>query len=168
MTGRVLWIRVCPSFRPDVFLGLAHQFFLKLSMVFWEKILLPQKWGKWANLNLLENLFINFFWISLLRKFKLIPVSLHKSRIWEKSTSWDMGQNALGQSDCRIFKSTVSLEQNDEKASFLVYWYRFMEIKSWSKNVGVDMVKNGCGPRTLKLSLPQEGINRINWSLVCW
>ena len=75
-----------------------------------------------------------------------------------------MGQNALGQSDCRIFKSTVSLEQN-VYASFSVCWYRFMEIKSWSKNVGVDMVKNGCGPRALKLSLPQEGINRINWSL---
>ena len=27
-----------------------------------------------------------------------------------------MGQNALGQSDCRIFKSAISLEQNDDKA----------------------------------------------------
>ena len=28
----------------------------------------------------------------------------------------DMGQNAVGQSDYRIFISTISLEQNDEKA----------------------------------------------------
>ena len=30
-----------------------------------------------------------------------------------------MGQNDLGQSDCRIFKLSMSYEQNDEKASFL-------------------------------------------------
>ena len=29
--------------------------------------------------------------------------------------SLDMGQNALGQSDYRIFKYTISPEQNDEK-----------------------------------------------------
>ena len=29
-----------------------------------------------------------------------------------------MGHNAYGRSDCRIFKSTVSLEENDEKARF--------------------------------------------------
>ena len=33
-----------------------------------------------------------------------------------------MNQNALGQSDCSIFKSTISLEQNDEN--------KFNEIKS--------------------------------------
>ena len=30
-----------------------------------------------------------------------------------------MDQNALGQSDCRIFKPTISPEQNVEKARFL-------------------------------------------------
>ena len=29
-----------------------------------------------------------------------------------------MGKNALDQSDCRIFRYTISLEQNDEKADF--------------------------------------------------
>ena len=43
----------------------------------------------------------------------LIVVFLHKSYTWEKSVSWDMGQNALGQSDCKIFKSNLSLEQKD-------------------------------------------------------
>ena len=64
VAGRFLWIRVrlsiFPSFRLEVFLGLVHNFFLKLSMVlgahvlcvtgldyFW-KIFLPQKWEKWA------------------------------------------------------------------------------------------------------------------------
>ena len=28
---------------------------------------------------------------------------------------WDMCQNVLGQSDCSISKSTISLEQNNEK-----------------------------------------------------
>ena len=31
----------------------------------------------------------------------------------ENSGSWDMTQNGPGQSDCSIFKSTISLEQND-------------------------------------------------------
>ena len=39
-----------------------------------------------------------------------------------------MGQNALSQSDCKIFKLTISPEQNDEKARFFAFWYRFMEI----------------------------------------
>ena len=30
-----------------------------------------------------------------------------------KSGSWDMAQNAVDQSDCRIFKSNISLEDND-------------------------------------------------------
>ena len=48
-----------------------------------------------------------------------------------------------------------------------------MEIKSLLKNIGVVMVKNGCGHsghRTLKLTVSQvsqEVINGINWSLVC-
>ena len=48
-----------------------------------------------------------------------------------------MGQSALGQSDWRIFKSTIYLEQNDEKACFL-----HADTDSWKfkvdwKNIGV-------------------------------
>ena len=39
--------------------------------------------------------------------------NLGKLRVLGKSGSWDMGQNALGQSDCSVFKLTLSLEQND-------------------------------------------------------
>ena len=97
---------------------------------------------------------------------------MHKSHTWEKSGSWDMGRNTLDQSDCSIiFKLTISLEQNDEKAWFFASWCRFIEIKIWLKNIGVGVVKNGCGHsglRTLKLAVSQEGINGVSWFLVCW
>ena len=41
-----------------------------------------------------------------------------------------MGQNALSQSDCRIFKSTISVEQNDEKPDFL-----HVDTDSWKVEV---------------------------------
>ena len=65
----------------------------------------------------------------------------------------------------------MSLEQNDEKVWFFACWYRFTEIKSWSKNVGVGVVKNGydhSGLKTLKLAVSQKGINWINWFLGYW
>ena len=117
------------------------------SWMFWEKKLLPQKWTSNGFLNLLENLVI-FFWIWPIMKvwkFPLFEVFVHKSYVWEKSDSWDKDQNALGQSDCRIFKSTISLQQNDEKVLFFARWYRFMETKSWLKHFVVDVVINGCG-----------------------
>ena len=43
----------------------------------------------------------------------------------------EMGQNGLGQLDCRIFKLTIYAEHKDEKARFFACWYRLMEIKSW-------------------------------------
>ena len=45
-----------------------------------------------------------------------------------------------------------------------------MKIKSWLKNIGVSVVKNGCDHsrlRTLKLAVSQDGFNGINWFLVC-
>ena len=33
----------------------------------------------------------------------------------ENFRSWDMCQNVLSQSDCKIFKVTMSLEREDEK-----------------------------------------------------
>ena len=56
-----------------------------------------------------------------------------------------MSQNGLSQSDCMIFKLTISPEHKDEKAWFLAYWDILMEIKSWLKNIGVGVVKYGCG-----------------------
>ena len=39
------------------------------------------------------------------------------------------------------------------------------------KNIGVGLVKNGCGDsgvRTLKLAVSPEAVNGINLLLVCW
>ena len=86
----------------------------------------------------------------------LFAIFLHKFHTCEKSGSRDFGKNVLCQSDCRIFKSTLALEQNDEKARFLACWYWFMEIKSRLKNLEVGMVKNKCGHfglRTLNLAV---------------
>ena len=70
-----------------------------------------------------------------------------------------------------MLKLTIYLEQNDEKAWFFACWYRFMEIRSWLKNIEVGLVKNGCGHsvfRTLKLAACHGEINGINWFLICW
>ena len=45
-----------------------------------------------------------------------------------------------------------------------------MDIRSSLKNIGVDLVKNGCGHsvlRTLKLTVCQGEMNGINRFLVC-
>ena len=81
------------------------------------------------------------FFLNLVYKENLITfaVLLHNSHTWKKSVFRDRGQYALDQSDCSIFKLTISLEQNDEKAWFFAYWCRFLEIKSWLKNIGVNI-----------------------------
>ena len=91
-------------------------------------------------------------------KVYIISCVLPQIHIFEKSGSWDTGINALGQSDYRIFKSTISLEQNDGKAWFFACWYRFMEMRSWLKNSGVGVVEYGCDHSvlsTLKLTVCQ-------------
>ena len=45
---------------------------------------------------------------------------LQKSYIWEKSSSIDIGQNGLSQSDSKISKSTISPEQANETNSLRV------------------------------------------------
>ena len=74
-----------------------------------------------------------------------------------KSGSWDMGQNALGQLDCRILKSTISLEQCDEKVWFFACWYKFIKTKSWLKYIGGGHDQKWVSPlwghRTLTLAV---------------
>ena len=54
-----------------------------------------------------------------------------------------MVQNALDQSDRRTFKSTISLGENEETARFFSCWYKFIDVKSWLKNIGVGVAVNG-------------------------
>ena len=78
-----------------------------------------------------------------------------------------MSQNALYQSDCKIFKFIISLEQNYEKA-----WFLHVDRDLWKlKSIRVGLVKNQnghSGPWTQKLAVSQEGINGLNRFLVCW
>ena len=81
-----------------------------------------------------------------------------------------MGQNALRQSDYRIFKSTISYEQNNEKVLLFACWCRFMENRSLLENIGIDVAKNVYGYSlvwALKLAVYQEKMNDINWFFVC-
>ena len=58
----------------------------------------------------------SFSWIWSIMKVDIvfyIPAEIWES-FYEKSGSWGMAQNAPGQSDCRIFKSSAFVEQNDE------------------------------------------------------
>ena len=128
----------------------------------WQSLIFHEKWENGPKIS---------HWIWSIKKFYNICCILAQSCTWEKSGSGDMGQNALDQSDYSIFKLTISLEQNNEKAWFFAYWCRFIEIKIWLKNIGVGMVKNRCsqsGLRTLKLALSQELVNGVSWFLVCW
>ena len=56
-----------------------------------------------------------------------------------------MAQNTIGQSDSRIFRLTISLEQNDEIIWSFECQYKFMKDKSWLKNILVGMGENGNG-----------------------
>ena len=82
-----------------------------------------------------------------------------------------MGQNPLSQSNYRVCKSAISLEQNDEKAWFFACWYKLMESRSWLKSIGVGIIKNGWSHSvlsTLKFAVCQGKMNEVNWFLVCW
>ena len=56
-----------------------------------------------------------------LTKVYIIYCVLAQIQNVEKIWFLSMDQNALSQSDCGIFESTISLEQNDEKAAFSAF-----------------------------------------------
>ena len=96
VAGRVLWNRVCLSFRPSVllsgcFLGIVSSVFSKFwhgaknpyevvqSQMFQKICFLPPKLGKWTRygpktrfLDLLRNFVINFYWICSVMKIYII------------------------------------------------------------------------------------------------
>ena len=103
------------------FKGFDHNLML---LICWKRMLFCPKSGK----NGPKIVFFEF-----IKKFGLLFLldmiynrSLHKSHIWEKPGSWDMGQDALGQLDCRIFKSTIYLD------------YLNNEVMNWADFLHVD------------------------------
>ena len=105
----------CPSFCPRIFSEFWHgsRIHMKLCVtagfsaknVFARKFgKMDQKWARnrvsWIYWKIWSLIFTEFvlYW-----KLVLFAVFLHKSHIWEKFCPWEMGENVLSQSDCRIF-----------------------------------------------------------------
>ena len=107
-----------------------------MSQSFWKNVFSP-KMGemilKGSFFNLKKNLITVFVWFS---------VFLHKPCIWGKSCSWDIGQNNLSQSDSRIFKLTITLEQIDETASFFCRLIQNFLLEE-DQNMGVTSLVPG-------------------------
>ena len=72
----------------------------------------------------------------------MFAILLHKFHISEMIDSWDISQNTLGQSDCRILNINTSQEQNDEMTWFFLqihgnwklnqkYWGRVCQKWLW-------------------------------------
>ena len=78
-----------------------------------------------------------------MKVYILFSIPLPRSHIWKKSGFWDMGQNALGQSNCRIFKSALSLEQNMKWADFFACWWYKWKLKFDWKILGWTSTKMG-------------------------
>ena len=124
------------------------RFFLELNMVLGAHVVLWQNWifekkffspkngENRPSLGFFECIWKFFFSICSIIKVYINCCMLGK--ISENFDSWDMCQNVLGQSDCRIFKSTTSLGQNHE-VWFFTCSYEFIDIKNWLKNVGMGV-----------------------------
>ena len=142
------------------------------SQIFWKKRFAPQM-GQWFKIRVCWICHKIQFFLHLVYKEGIyyLLYSCTNPMLERNLVPRDMGKNVLCQSDCRISKSTLSLKQNNERVWFFARSYIFMEIRSWLKNIEVDMVKHGCGHfgyRTQTLTVSQEGIDRINWLFVCW
>ena len=162
------------------------------NWILWKNFFCRKNWGnesnmakKYSFLNLKKNLIINFHCIYFILKIFICCV---RAQIYlGKSCSWDIGQNPLSQSDCRISPEQIdetvvfnmliwpiwSLDSKIELTNginlFFAYWYNFMKINL--KVLGVGMVKNGCGQScdgTLKLTVSEEWADGISWFLACW
>ena len=87
--------------------------FCMTAQDFFEKLILLLK------LNLKKNLAINFHWSCCIMTMYIICCVPSQILYWEKSCFWYIGENAFSQSNYRIFKSTISVEQINEIASFV-------------------------------------------------
>ena len=148
---RIYWNRVCPSFCPVVcrcFLGIGSLDFLDL----WHgargpyenvcdrtrvpgKIFLAPKIGeidqKWFCFEFKENVGHWFLLNSFYNENLYYLQCSCTNAILRKILFLRYRPNAVNQSDCLIFKSTISPEQIDEIASFFACRYKFTKIKLW-------------------------------------
>ena len=97
---------------------------------------MDQHWAKNSFLNLLKNLIINFSWIWCIVKVSImcyIPTQIPYLGNWYQS------YGAKYYLPIRL--QNIYINYISEIAWFFAYWYKFMEIKSWLKNIEVDVVK---------------------------
>ena len=106
-----------------IFLNFGMVLETPLCVAAWKIFFLPPKLGIWtknvpkAVFEFIEIIwlliFLNLFYIMKIYIICCVPVQIpYLGKL--------LFQNALSQSDCRIFKSTISPEQIDETASFFV------------------------------------------------
>ena len=112
--------------------GLRGPFGVMTELDFFKKLFLLPKMEKigqsLGSLNVYENLVIIFFSIYSIKKEVYINCCM-LGKILGNLDSWYMYQNGLGQSDRRIFKSTMSLEQSDEKVKWVwPLWFQKSRI----------------------------------------
>ena len=84
-----------------------HMKLFVTELDFLEKFYLSPKWGKWAKsrgFGIYWKVWSFIFSQFSIYYVKYVLFAMNKSHIWEKSSSWDMGQNALSQLDFRILK----------------------------------------------------------------
>ena len=130
---------------------------------FCEKLFLPKKLGGLANngfLNLKKNLVISFHWICIAMIFYFVCCVLAQILYLEKVLFLRYRENALSQSDCRIFKSTIYPEQIDLTVSFFACWCKFLKIKILLKSFGWAWQK--CVGPIWSLDSKIDCISRIN------
>ena len=87
------------------------------DLILWETFFCPKYLGNGPKIGLFEfneKFIISFHRICSVMKFFVICCVPKQILFWGKILFLRYGQNALSQSDCRIFKSTISLEQIDE------------------------------------------------------
>ena len=116
--------------------------------VFWGKIFLVQKLGKWAKNKVLWKLkrnVIKFPWICSIMKIYIIWCVPAQVLCWEKSYFWDVGQIAPTQWDCKIFSQVFLRKKLMKQPHFFAFCYKFTKIKSWLKISWLGIVKNGSG-----------------------
>ena len=82
-----------------------------------------------------ENFVIKFYWIFSIMKI-FIVCCVPAQFIYLGKNLFVRYRPKCCQSDCEIFKSTISPEQMNKTVSFFARWYKFTKVESCSKSFG--------------------------------
>ena len=128
---------------------------------------MAQKQGFW---NLLKNFVITFFWICSIMKIYIISCVPAQIPYLEKYLFLRYRPKCSQPIRLQDFLINHISRTNQWNSLIFTWWCKFTQFKSWSKNLRVGMVRDGCGQpgyRTLKFTLSK--MNRwMNWFFICW